>query len=290
MVLPSLPAPHAEVSWRPIADEMHANCLQLQPHQRPKCKSDIAEKSCSKSVQPRLCKHIAENADFGSALIHLSGENASQGAATVSYIIASQDYVPPRDIDKEIELQLQVPDQGLVVSQSGTVGMRPLPELWDLHIEVLAVTNITDAAYRIGDTLQQYLDPDHHIYAIFTLGKAKWSTEVHQGKDGNVEFDEERNHNMLFGNTGVTRLQFQVLSRRGVQRLIRGDPIVGERALRLDGRLLDGHAVIPVDLQRGGESRGSMMLRLRAFARSTETALMPSLVPRGSSHNGIIEL
>lgn len=155
---------------------------------------------------------------------------------------------------------------------------------FDLRLEIETVLDLRSPEYRAGDLTRRLLHGREallsQVYVEVQLGSARHRSsrrsaapqQAYQGHEGATSYEAKfEKELMLFSYAGETELTVRVLDRRGVQAVLRGDPVIGEGRLPLPPDLREGlrpHSeMVPLTLD--GETAGLLAVNF-CLLRSPE--------------------
>lgn len=134
-----------------------------------------------------------------------------------------------------------------------------------LVVELLSISDMADCEYRLGDLTmwliygEQVLRP----YAAVSVGETTLCTEpvevAQRGPGAPAHFPPAAR--LRFAYRGEASARVAVRDRRGLQALLRGDPLLGEAELRLEGGASPRAAALPLGRGVGAPGAGTLALR-----------------------------
>mmetsp|Transcript_13308 Transcript_13308/g.29092 ORF Transcript_13308/g.29092 Transcript_13308/m.29092 type:complete len:556 (-) Transcript_13308:81-1748(-) len=181
----------------------------------------------------------------------------------------------------------EVPDSSerQKVAQDFLGGIRPSlsscfttvgPTKKELRLELMGVSALSEPSYRVGDFTSKLLFGSKSllkaVYIESQLGTRTIRTVAASVVDGarSVSFDRER---QLFTYQRELSMTFACRDQRGVQAVLRGDPVVGEGQLDFELEAFDG---MPrwsdVELFRDGQLSGVLHLRYQFLSLNDDDA------------------
>jgi len=138
-----------------------------------------------------------------------------------------------------------------------------------VRVQVLFVSNLSEPEYRFGDKFSSVVGmamPLGNVYVTLELGDKSLSTSPAPNPKGekHVKFDAPEKLTFTYQNQEY--IDIAVRDRRGIQGLVRGDPLIGEGKLPLnDTHALAGQvATVEVNVMRQGYVTGIVGLRWQA--------------------------
>mmetsp|Transcript_163734 Transcript_163734/g.520369 ORF Transcript_163734/g.520369 Transcript_163734/m.520369 type:complete len:532 (+) Transcript_163734:85-1680(+) len=166
-----------------------------------------------------------------------------------------------------------------------------VPRNLELRVEVLGASDLAVPEYRLGDLTSGWLSgPAAQLGAVYVelqLGSRSVRTACAANPDGarSVSFDRER---LLFAYAGEGELLLSCADKRGLQSVLRGDPVVGVGALRL---VPDLHDCLPrwADVPLTREEKPAGLLHLRYQFLELEGVDAVSSVPSRRTVASIVQ-
>lgn len=139
-----------------------------------------------------------------------------------------------------------------------------------IQVEILTAENLGNAEYRVGDFTtslfggKQKLSP----YIEVKYGLEHAQTRVLKGQSsGQVDFGEVLSFPCRSNHPAGQTVEFSIFDARGVQAMIRGDPMIGKASLEITEDAFSGSAQRQtLHLVRNGEEKGTLTVRVGVLA------------------------
>eukprot|EP00746_Dinoflagellata_sp_MGD_P154428 gnl/MRDRNA2_/MRDRNA2_84801_c0_seq1.p1 gnl/MRDRNA2_/MRDRNA2_84801_c0~~gnl/MRDRNA2_/MRDRNA2_84801_c0_seq1.p1 ORF type:complete len:917 (+),score=181.98 gnl/MRDRNA2_/MRDRNA2_84801_c0_seq1:90-2840(+) len=139
-----------------------------------------------------------------------------------------------------------------------------------IQVEILTAENLGSAEYRVGDFTtslfggKQKLSP----YVEVKYGLEQAQTRMLQGQSsGQLHFGEVLSFPCRSNHRDGQILEFSIFDARGVQAMVRGDPMIGKASLEIAEDAFSGSAQRQtLQLLRDGEEKGTLTVRVGVLA------------------------